>query len=96
MQGPAAKRTAAATLENSIGTEDPDLSRAELRADLSRMLRTISPRAREMLRLRFEDDLTQAEIAPLFCVSQMQVSRILREAIARLRCVAEHRRRCVG
>jgi RNA polymerase sigma-B factor len=49
-----------------------------------------------MLRLRFEDDLTQAEIAPLFCVSQMQVSRILREAIARLRCVAEHRRRCVG
>jgi DNA-directed RNA polymerase specialized sigma subunit len=25
-------------------------------------------------------------------VSQMQVSRILREAIARLRCVAEHRR----
>ena len=59
-------------------------------------LRTISPRAREMLRLRFEDDLTQAEIGALFGVSQMQVSRILREVIARLRCVAEHRRRGGG
>ena len=77
---------------SSIATEDPDLSRAELRADLNRMLKAISPRAREMLRLRFEDDMTQAEIGVLFGVSQMQVSRILREAIARLRCVAEHRR----
>jgi RNA polymerase sigma-B factor len=56
------------------------------------MLQTISPRAREMLRLRFEEDLTQAEIAELFGVSQMQVSRVLREAITRLRCVAVHRR----
>jgi RNA polymerase sigma-B factor len=56
------------------------------------MLKTISPRAREMLRLRIEDDMTQAEIGVLFGVSQMQVSRILREAIARLRCVAVHRR----
>jgi RNA polymerase sigma-B factor len=92
LQGPIGKRADAATLEDSIGTEDPDLSRVELRADLNRMLKTISPRAREMLRLRFEDDMTQAEIGALFGVSQMQVSRILREAIARLRCVAEHRR----
>jgi RNA polymerase sigma-B factor len=92
LQGPIGKGADAATLEDSIGTEDPDLSRAELRADLNRMLKTISPRAREMLRLRFEDDMTQAEIGVLFGVSQMQVSRILREAIARLRCLAEHRR----
>jgi RNA polymerase sigma-B factor len=92
LQGPIGKRADAATREDSIGTEDPDLSRVELRADVNRMLRTISPRAREMLRLRFEDDMTQAEIGALFGVSQMQVSRILREAIARLRCVAEHRR----
>jgi RNA polymerase sigma-B factor len=92
LQGPIGRRADAATLEDSIGTEDPDLSRAELRVDLNRMLKMISPRAREMLRLRFEDDMTQAEIGVLFGVSQMQVSRILREAIARLRCVAEHRR----
>lgn len=49
-----------------------------------------------MLRLRFEDDLTQAEMGAPFGVSQMQVSRILREAIVRLRCVAEHRRRGGG
>jgi RNA polymerase sigma-B factor len=93
LQGPIGKRADAVTLEDSIGTEDPDLSRVELRADLNRMLTTIlSPRAREMLRLRFEDDMTQAEIGALFGVSQMQVSRILGEAIARLQCVAEHRR----
>jgi RNA polymerase sigma-B factor len=92
LQGPFGERTEAPTLEDSIGIEDPDLSQAELRADVNRMLQTISPRAREMLRLRFEDDMTQAEIGALFGVSQMQVSRVLREAIARLRCVAEHRR----
>lgn len=92
LQGPMGRGADAATLEDLIGTEDPDLSRVELRADLNRMLKAISPRAREMLRLRFEDDMTQAEIGALFGVSQMQVSRILREAIARLRCVAEHRR----
>jgi RNA polymerase sigma-B factor len=92
LQGPKGKRADAATPEDSIGTEDPNLSRVELRADVNRMLETVSPRAREMLRLRFEDDMTQAEIGALFGVSQMQVSRILREAIARLRCVAEHRR----
>lgn len=43
LQGPASKRTDAATLEDCIGTEDPDLSRADLSADLNRMLRTISP-----------------------------------------------------
>jgi RNA polymerase sigma-B factor len=95
LQGPIGKRADAATLEDSIGTEDPDLSRAELRADLNRMLKTISPRAREMLRLRFEDDMTQAEIGALFGVSQMQVSRILRARRSR-GCVASPSTRLGG
>ena len=45
-------------------------------------------REREVVRLRFEEDLTQAEIGERIGVSQMQVSRVLRQAIARLRTLA--------
>jgi RNA polymerase sigma-B factor len=96
LQARMGERADVPTLEESLGAEDPDLSHAELRADVNRLLKTISPRAREMLRLRFEEDMTQAEIGAVFGLSQMQISRILREAITRLRCVAEYRRLSVG
>ena len=37
-----------------------------------------------MLRLRFEEDLTQEQIGKRVGVSQMQVSRIIRGAVAKL------------
>ena len=46
---------------------------------------TITPREREVLRLRFEEDLTQAEIGERIGVSQMQVSRLIRRSLSRLR-----------
>lgn len=79
----------AMSLQDTIGAEDPDLERAETRAELDRLMADVSPRAREMLRLRFEEDMTQAEIGAAMGVSQMQVSRILRQTIATLRAVAE-------
>ena len=48
----------------------------------------MTPREREVLRLRFEEDLTQAEIGERIGVSQMQVSRIIRQSLSRLRTVA--------
>ena len=48
-------------------------------------MRVLTDREREVLRLRFEEDLTQAEIGTRIGVSQMHVSRIIRQAIARLR-----------
>jgi RNA polymerase sigma-B factor len=45
----------------------------------------LSVRDREVLRLRFRDDLTQTEISKRVGVSQMQVSRIIRQALVRLR-----------
>ena len=45
----------------------------------------ISERERTVLRLRFGEDLTQAEIGERIGVSQMQVSRLIRQALARLR-----------
>ena len=41
-----------------------------------------------MLRLRFEEDLTQAEIGERIGVSQMQVSRLIRQSVSRLRAAA--------
>ncbi|HYY73881.1 MAG TPA: SigB/SigF/SigG family RNA polymerase sigma factor [Solirubrobacterales bacterium] len=45
---------------------------------------TLDEREREVLRLRFEEDLTQYEIGRLLGVSQMQVSRIMRRALRKL------------
>jgi len=79
----------AMTLGDTIGTEDADLERAEQRVALNDLLKTVPARAREMVRLRFEEDMTQAEIGALFGVSQMQVSRILRQTLEQLRQVAD-------
>jgi len=51
-------------------------------------MRSLTPRQREAILLRFEQYLTQAEIGERIGVSQMQVSRILRQPIARLRALA--------
>jgi RNA polymerase sigma-B factor len=78
-----------ATLADSIGVDEAGFDRAEERATLARLLSTVTPREREVLRMRFEEDMTQAEIGAVIGVSQMQVSRVIRQAIARLRTAAD-------
>jgi RNA polymerase sigma-B factor len=73
------------TLADSIGGPDPELTRAELRVLLTGASRVLSDRDREVLRLRFEEDLTQTEISERVGVSQMQVSRLIRQSLARMR-----------
>jgi RNA polymerase sigma-B factor len=53
------------------------------------MMSILSDREREILRLRFGEDLTQSEIGGRVGLSQMHVSRLLRQAVARLREAAE-------
>src|SRR3954466_6801713 len=77
------------TLGDTVATSEEGFGLAEHRATLDHLLQAVSPREREVLRLRFEEDLTQAEIGALIGVSQMQVSRIIRQSLARLRGVAE-------
>jgi RNA polymerase sigma-B factor len=79
----------ATTLADSIGIDEEGFDRAEERATLARLLATVSPREREVLRMRFEEDMTQAEIGAVIGVSQMQVSRVIRQALARLRAAAD-------
>jgi RNA polymerase sigma-B factor len=89
LQAPQGDPADGMTLGDTIGADDVDLERAEQRAALDDLLKTVPARAREMVRLRFEEDMTQAEIGAIFGVSQMQVSRILRQTIEQLRAVAE-------
>jgi RNA polymerase sigma-B factor len=72
-----------------VGIEDPGFGVAEDSATVERLMRVLSDRERTVLRLRFEQDLTQAEIGERIGVSQMHVSRIIRQAVARLREAAE-------
>jgi RNA polymerase sigma-B factor len=77
------------TLGDTVGTSEEGFGLAEHRATLDRLLQAVSPREREVLRLRFAEDMTQAEIGERIGVSQMQVSRIIRQSLVRLRGVAE-------
>jgi RNA polymerase sigma-B factor len=79
----------ATTLAESIGVDEEGFDRAEERATLAQLLTSVSPREREVLRMRFEEDMTQAEIGAVIGVSQMQVSRVIRQALARLRAAAD-------
>jgi RNA polymerase sigma-B factor len=79
------------TLADSLGYSDPEIERAEIRALLDDAFEVLSERDREVLRLRFEQDLTQTEIAERIGVSQMQVSRLIRQSLARLRMDIERR-----
>jgi RNA polymerase sigma-B factor len=70
---------------DAVGDADEGFDRADERATLEPLLTRISERERMVLRLRFGEDLTQAEIGERIGVSQMQVSRLIRQALARLR-----------
>jgi RNA polymerase sigma-B factor len=78
-----------ATLADRLGGRDSELARAEARATIASLLGVLSERDREVLRLRFEEDLTQEAIAKRVGVSQMQVSRIIRASVERLRAAAQ-------
>jgi RNA polymerase sigma-B factor len=72
------------TVGDLLGSADGRFELAEHRATLGRLLRVLTPRGREVVALRFEHDLTQADIGERIGVSQMQVSGILRGAMARV------------
>jgi RNA polymerase sigma-B factor len=76
-------------MTESMGVEDPGFHLAEAAATVERLMGALSEREREVLRLRFEEDLTQSEIGARVGVSQMHVSRLIRQAVTRLREAAE-------
>ncbi|HEX5192147.1 MAG TPA: SigB/SigF/SigG family RNA polymerase sigma factor [Solirubrobacteraceae bacterium] len=77
------------SLVDTFGRADPRLLAAEERLTVCAAAKLLSQREREVLCLRFVEDLTQSEISARIGVSQMQVSRILRRSLARLRELAD-------
>jgi len=74
---------------DAFGEVDPGFGLAEDAATVERLMRVLNEREREVLRLRFAEDLTQSEIGQRVGVSQMHVSRLIRQSIARLRDEAD-------
>jgi RNA polymerase sigma-B factor len=71
-----------------VAVIETGFARAEDADELERLAAILSERERVILGLRFHEELTQSQIGELVGVSQMQVSRILHRAIARLQAVA--------
>jgi RNA polymerase sigma-B factor len=78
------------SVADRIGERDPAFELVEQRAALRSGFRVLSELEREVLRLRFVEDLTQSRIAASVGYSQMHVSRILRRALDRMRETARH------
>jgi RNA polymerase sigma-B factor len=70
--------------ELELGRNDAEFERAEAGAALAPMLSALTPRERMIIDLRFEDGLSQSEIAEGLGLSQTQVSRLIRRALEKL------------
>ncbi len=68
-----------------LGTNDPNYDFVDDSTTLEPGIAALSRQERRVLKLRFVDDLTQTEIGRQMGVSQMQVSRLIKRALGRVR-----------
>jgi RNA polymerase sigma-B factor len=77
------------TLADTIGLEDREYDRVDHAITADLLMAALDAREREVLRLRFHEDLTQSQIGERVGCSQMHVSRLVRGALAKLAAAAE-------
>ena len=77
-------RVTAVELEQADGSPADPMVEAQDRVALGAALRSLHPNERRVVQLRFEEDLSQAQIARRIGLSQVHVSRTLRAALLRL------------
>jgi RNA polymerase sigma-B factor len=75
------------TLGDTLGFTDDAFRHVEDSVTFDHLLAGLTDRERMVLDLRFREDLTQAEIGERVGISQMHVSRLIRQAIEHLRAV---------
>ncbi len=77
--------------ERSVGSVEDDLDTVDDRLVLADLFDGLASRERRIIALRYFGELTQSKIAERVGVSQMHVSRLLRQSLANLRTAAsEH------
>lgn len=72
-------------LVEPVGDDGTLFETVENRELLLPLITALSEQQREVLRMRFQDDMRQSEIAKVLGVSQMQVSRLLGQSMSALR-----------
>jgi RNA polymerase sigma-B factor len=72
-----------------LGAIDPGLELAEEWPAIEAVLDRLTDREQQILYLRFFEDLTQSEIAPIVGVSQVHVSRLLSKTLEKVRSMLE-------
>ena len=85
LDAPSDAGNAASPLERRTGCCDPALAMVEDVQSLKPLIASLPEREREILALRFTEDLTQAEIGQRLGISQMHVSRLLTRSFQMLR-----------
>jgi len=75
------------TLAHSIGTEEKGYTEVETADALRRGMARLNEKQREVLVLRFFENLSQREVAQRLGISQMSVSRTERSALEQLRAM---------
>jgi RNA polymerase sigma-B factor len=75
---------------DTLGEEDEGFRRTEDRDLLQHGLERLAGRERRILHMRFFEGLTQSEIADRVGISQMHVSRLIRQSLARVKDVLAH------
>ncbi|MFF4233325.1 RNA polymerase sigma factor SigF [Streptomyces sp. NPDC001820] len=76
---------AAVSLSDRLGAPDADLEAAENVQALKPLIKELGDRDRQILQMRFGEEMTQSEIGAELGVSQMHVSRLLTRITSRLR-----------
>lgn len=72
-------------LSEQLGGVDASIERAADRVTMLELVSRLPQREREIIRMRFEENLSQSEIGERLGVSQMHVSRLLRRTLTQLR-----------
>jgi RNA polymerase sigma-B factor len=73
------------TARNRLSGDERGFERVEARATFESLVSVLDHHAREILRLRFAEDMLQAQIADRLGCSQVRISRILRRSLETLR-----------
>ena len=68
-----------------VGKADSNLDSIELKKDLKAAMEDLNEQQKQIIYYRYFEDLTQSKIASMLGISQMQVSRMEKAALQKIR-----------